>query len=67
MSVLWWVPLIVAAVAAGGLWWITRRMAREVAALAASAAGLADLRPGLDAVRSELASTWRAVEHLDLQ
>jgi hypothetical protein len=67
MSVLWWVPLAVAAVAVGVSWWMTRRVAREVAALAASAAGLADLRPGLATVRSEIASTWRAVEHLELQ
>jgi hypothetical protein len=67
MSELWWVALVVAVVAVGALCWMARLVAREVAALSASTAGLSELRTGLATVDAEIAGTRRAVECLDLR
>jgi hypothetical protein len=67
MSPLWWIPMALAAVAACTAGWGARRVAREVGALAASAAGLAELRTVRAEVEAEIASTWRSVEDLDLR
>jgi hypothetical protein len=67
MSALWWVPLVMATVAVGALYRMTRLVAREVSALPASVAGLTEVRSDLAELESEIESTWRAVQHLDLQ
>jgi hypothetical protein len=67
MSAVWWAPLILAAGAAGGVCWTSRLLARRVAGLTASRAGLGELRPGLADVEAQIAAARRAVEDRDLR
>jgi hypothetical protein len=67
MSPLWWIPVVVGALALIPLVRLCRRAAAEVVALRAAVLVLADLHPAVVAVESDAARTRRALENLHLR
>lgn len=64
LSSLWWLPLGVAVLGIGPLWWQTRRLARELVAVRCSLAGLRRVRPVLEEAKADMALTRRGLEDL---
>ncbi|MDP9072576.1 MAG: hypothetical protein M3N98_00130 [Actinomycetota bacterium] len=64
ISPLWWAPLVLVAAAIIPLWFATRRLSDEVAALRASTDGLRQVRTVLAEVRGQIIAARRSLEHL---